>query len=1019
MPVLRYFHQDPRKQQIQETSVIDNRGTQLTQKLTNINTSIYNTTQALDDKQDTIPGKSLSSNDFTDYYKDKLKGIEEGAEVNVQADWGESDNTADSYIKNKPSIDTVVTQGSNNLITSGAVFNAIDELPEPMIFKGSLGTGGTIQTLPTASASNIGYTYKVITQGTYDGKTAKPGDTYISDGTEWILIPSGDEPNGTVTNVAMTVPTGLSVSGSPITTSGTLAITYAVGYAIPTLTDQATWTAKQDAISDLSTIRSRADEGHTAYGWGNHANAGYASASNVYSKTDADNRYVNVSGDTMTGNLTINGGDFYIKGGSSGNRTFGFKRTNSNHNIDVGWDWTNTDGAGAWFRNVEDSNPGEFGFFARNSSGYAQLRGRPDGTFQWQPTGGSTWYDIWHKGNLTNLNQLTNGPGYITGITKAMVTTALGYTPPTQDTNTWKANSSSSEGYVASGSGQANKVWKTDGSGNPAWRDDANTTYTFTDKNATLAWSTKSTIATVGGTDIHVTMPANPNSNTTYTIATGDSNGQIKVTPSSGSAYNVNVKGWGDFALRGDNLTYYEVDARSLSNSNFYPVVFSKSDMELNCEIHSPNLTKTAAYNQNHIHFLFTTQGWSDTAKRFVVLSQGNYSDDEITIGAIGCGNQNGRICVWIRGGQIFRFKSNRAPELKTSDFSDGNEKYTVGTALTGGSNSNITIYWTNDNNRTYYTVVNNYQLSQLSGSLSNYLPLSGGTVTGDVNHDTRVFAPYILFKKYDSNGRAGYCGRGDSTRNDIQLCADTGNKLQLTAGGGNVGVTLDTSNNVGIGTTSPSTKLHVSGGTTRCDAGSDNVAFRAYTTSGACGMEVYATSAHGGGIGYVLDPTCTIYGAIGTNSDYMTISCGSSAAEIKYPANSYLYVYPIGVTNAGYFNAQGQWQGPSDIAFKYNIDTPNPYKLQSLYNWMVDIGFKTFQWKDTGNPDFGVIAQEIEPIAPDVVEKNHETNKLYVDYNRLHSEMIASVVQELEQTKEEIKLLRAQIAELKQLLNN
>jgi len=75
---------------------------------------------------------------------------------------------------------------------------------------------------------------------------------------------------------------------------------------------------------------------------------------------------------------------------------------------------------------------------------------------------------IWHTGNLTNLNQLTNGPGYITSYT---------------DTNTWDANSKNVAGYVAAPGDVANKVWKTDASGNPAWRDDADTIVT------SLAWT--------------------------------------------------------------------------------------------------------------------------------------------------------------------------------------------------------------------------------------------------------------------------------------------------------------------------------------------------------------------------------------------------------------------------------------------------------------------------------------------------------------------------------------------------
>lgn len=85
------------------------------------------------------------------------------------------------------------------------------------------------------------------------------------------FTPGTGNGNGTVTSVAATVPTGLTVSGSPVTTSGTLAISYDTGYAIPTTAKQTQW--------------------DTAYGWGNHASAGYltsATAATTYQPLDGD-----------------------------------------------------------------------------------------------------------------------------------------------------------------------------------------------------------------------------------------------------------------------------------------------------------------------------------------------------------------------------------------------------------------------------------------------------------------------------------------------------------------------------------------------------------------------------------------------------------------------------------------------------------------------------------------------------------------------------------------------------------
>lgn len=55
----------------------------------------------LDSKVDKIPGKGLSTKDFTKNYRNKLDNVNAGAEVNVNADWNAV--SGDAVILNKPS----------------------------------------------------------------------------------------------------------------------------------------------------------------------------------------------------------------------------------------------------------------------------------------------------------------------------------------------------------------------------------------------------------------------------------------------------------------------------------------------------------------------------------------------------------------------------------------------------------------------------------------------------------------------------------------------------------------------------------------------------------------------------------------------------------------------------------------------------------------------------------------------------------------------------------------------------
>lgn len=84
---------------------------------------------------------------------------------------------------------------SADTYTKAEIDAAHNDLAKAMKFVGTIASDGTgtITTLPKASTSNQGNVYKVIQAGTYNSQACKVGDLFISDGTVWRYVPSGDE----------------------------------------------------------------------------------------------------------------------------------------------------------------------------------------------------------------------------------------------------------------------------------------------------------------------------------------------------------------------------------------------------------------------------------------------------------------------------------------------------------------------------------------------------------------------------------------------------------------------------------------------------------------------------------------------------------------------------------------------------------------------------------------------------------------------------------------------------------
>lgn len=165
-----------------------------------------------------------------------------------------------------PSSANLAAAVTNETGTGALVFATSPTLVTPILGtpqSGNFSTGTftwpTFNQNTTGTASNVTGIVAVANGGTGTATPALVAGTNVSITGTWPnQTINSSNPGGTVTSVAATVPSFLSVSGSPITSSGTLAISYS-GTALPILNGGTGQTTAAAAFNALSPITSTGD----------------------------------------------------------------------------------------------------------------------------------------------------------------------------------------------------------------------------------------------------------------------------------------------------------------------------------------------------------------------------------------------------------------------------------------------------------------------------------------------------------------------------------------------------------------------------------------------------------------------------------------------------------------------------------------------------------------------------------------------------------------------------------------
>ena len=247
---------------------------------------------------------------------------------------------------------------------------------------------------------------------------------------------------------------------------------------------------------------------------------------------------------------------------------------------------------------------------------------------------------------------------------------------------------------------------------------DESTKYTILDTSnlsvsRSLTSGTKIATITIAGTATD--LYCQTNTNTTYTFATGDSNGQIKVTPSGGSAQNVSVKGLGSAAYTASTDYAAASHSHNLITRNS-DITYGASRLQWFDLSGTGTVSATTPYNPSNDWY------------HHIMLNHGNGNGYYVDLA----------ICFH---SDTFCYKRIVYGSIANADRNDGWVRI-IDSSCIGSQSVASAAKWTTARTLSLTGSVTGSASIDGSGNISlatttnhthSYLPLAGGTMTGDI----------------------------------------------------------------------------------------------------------------------------------------------------------------------------------------------------------------------------------------------------------------------------------------------